>query len=111
MIYGFVRQSNGQIRVYSEPGHGTTMCMYFPRHHGAASDRDTAAEGVASIEAGYGETILVVDDEPTVRLLLVDVLQEAGYRVLEAGDGPGGKSCGRTPGSICCSLTSGYRVA
>ena len=90
MIYGFVRQSNGQIRVYSEPGHGTTMCLYFPRHHGAASDLETADAGMAGVENGYGETILVIDDEPTVRLLIVDVLQDAGYRVLEAMDGPGG---------------------
>jgi CheY-like chemotaxis protein len=90
MIYGFVHQSNGQIRVRSEPGNGTTMCLYFPRHLGAASDREAPEEGVESVEAGYGETILVVDDEPTVRLLMVDVLQEAGYRVLDAIDGPGG---------------------
>ncbi|MGA3001943.1 MAG: ATP-binding protein [Acetobacteraceae bacterium] len=90
MIYGFVRQSNGQIRVYSEPGHGTTMCLYFPRHHGAASNRETAEEGMVGVEPGYGETILIVDDEPTVRLLMMDVLQDAGYRVLEAVDGPGG---------------------
>jgi signal transduction histidine kinase/CheY-like chemotaxis protein len=90
MIYGFVRQSNGQIRVYSEPGHGTTMCLYFPRYHGAASDLETTEAGMAGVENGYGETILVVDDEPTVRLLIVDVLQDAGYRVLEAVDGPGG---------------------
>lgn len=90
MIYGFVRQSNGQVRVYSEPGHGTTMCLYFPRYHGTASDSEAAEEGTPGAENGYGETILVVDDEPTVRLLLVDVLQDAGYRVLEASDGPGG---------------------
>jgi signal transduction histidine kinase/DNA-binding response OmpR family regulator len=90
MIYGFVRQSNGQIRVYSEPGHGTTMCLYFPRHHGGASESETSGEAMADVENGYGETVLVIDDEPTVRLLVVDVLQDAGYRILEAGDGPSG---------------------
>ena len=90
MIYGFVRQSNGQIRVYSELGNGTTMCLYLPRHHGEASNAETIEEGVAGFEAGYGETVLVVDDEPAVRLLMVDVLQDAGYRVIEATDGPGG---------------------
>ena len=90
MIYGFVHQSNGQIRVHSEPGDGTTMCLYFPRHLGDASNREAAEEGIEGLEAGYGETILVVDDEPTVRLLIVDVLQDAGYRVLDAIDGPGG---------------------
>ena len=90
MIYGFVRQSNGQVRVYSELGRGTTMCLYFPRHHGEATNNDTAEEGMVGIETGYGETVLIVDDEPTVRLLMVDALQDAGYRVLEAADGPGG---------------------
>ena len=90
MIYGFVRQSNGQICVYSEPGHGTTMCLYLPRHLGEASTGEIAEEGTAGFETGYGETVLVIDDEPAARLLLVDVLRDAGYRVLEAEDGPGG---------------------
>jgi CheY-like chemotaxis protein len=89
MIYGFVRQSNGQIRVYSEPGHGTTMCLYLPRYLGEAGVNETIEDGPTGFETGYGETILIVDDEPTVRLLMVDVLQDAGYRVLEAADGSG----------------------
>jgi PAS domain S-box-containing protein len=90
MIYGFVRQSNGQIRVDSEPGQGTTMCLYLPRHHGDAAGAEAAETGAAGMECGFGETVLVVDDEPTVRLLMVDLLQDAGYRVLEAPDGPAG---------------------
>jgi signal transduction histidine kinase/DNA-binding response OmpR family regulator len=90
MIYGFVRQSNGQIRAYSELGRGTTMCLYFPRHHGEAVDRATADEAMNGVEGGAGETVLVIDDEPTIRLVLVDLLQDAGYQVLEAADGPGG---------------------
>jgi len=90
MIYGFVRQSNGQVRVYSELGHGTTMCLYFPRHQAEAPERAAGEDGMADLQTGYGETVLVVDDEPTVRLLMVDVLQDAGYRVLEAADGPSG---------------------
>jgi signal transduction histidine kinase/DNA-binding response OmpR family regulator len=90
MIYGFVRQSNGQIRVRSELGRGTTMCLYLPRHSGEATDSETAKEGMEGFETGFGETILVIDDEPTVRLLMVDALQDAGYRVLEAADGPSG---------------------
>jgi CheY-like chemotaxis protein len=89
MIYGFVRQSNGQIRVYSELGHGTTMCLYLPRHLGE-TPAGGAAEDAAGFEGGFGETVLVIDDEPTVRLLLVDLLQDAGYRMLEAGDGVAG---------------------
>ncbi len=89
MIYGFVRQSNGQIRVYSEVGQGTTMTLYLPRHHGDAAHDDAAHDGEAGLAAGYGETVLIIDDEPTVRLLVVDALQDSGYRVLEAEDGPG----------------------
>jgi CheY-like chemotaxis protein len=90
MIYGFVRQSNGQIRVYSELGHGTTMCLYLPRHHGETPAGDAAAADAAGFESGFGESVLVIDDEPTVRLLVVDLLQDAGYRMLEAGDGIAG---------------------
>ncbi|MEQ1820717.1 MAG: PAS domain S-box protein, partial [Terricaulis sp.] len=62
MVYGFARQSGGQVRIYSEVGSGTTMCLYFPRHHGEADERD---ETIASdeIEHGHGEVVLVVDDE------------------------------------------------
>ena len=90
MIYGFVRQSNGQIRVYSELGHGTTICLYLPRHHGDTADSETGENDMTEFESGYGETVLLIDDDPTVRLLLVDLLQDAGYRVLEAQDGPAG---------------------
>ena len=90
MIYGFMRQSNGQIRVYSELGKGTTMCLYIPRYHGKAPADETTAEDATGFEGGFGETVLVIDDEPTVRFLVVDLLQDAGYRVLEAGDGVAG---------------------
>ena len=83
MIYGFVRQSGGQLRIYSEEGQGTTMCLYLPRFIGEA-ETDTGANSHHAFDAGHGETVLVVDDEPTVRMLVVDLLQEAGYRVLEA---------------------------
>ena len=87
MIYGFVRQSGGQIRVYSEVGKGTTMCLYFPRHLGEA-DRDERPEAAPMAETGSGEVILVVDDEALVRTLIGEVLAEAGYRTIEAQDGP-----------------------
>ncbi len=89
MIYGFVRQSGGQLRIYSEEGQGTTMCLYLPRFVGEA-ETDTGPASLHAYDAGHGEAVLVVDDEPTVRMLVVDVLQEAGYRVLEAEDGPQG---------------------
>ena len=86
MIYGFVRQSGGQVRVYSEVGKGTTMCLYFPRFHGTVGETDFAGE--QAVERGFGETILIVDDDATVRMLVAEVLGEQRYRVLEAIDGP-----------------------
>jgi PAS domain S-box-containing protein len=89
MIHGFVRQSGGQVRIYSELGKGTTMCLYFPRFAGALDQVDLPGTASAP-DHGHGETVLVIDDEATVRMLMVEVLEEAGYAVLEAGDGPAG---------------------
>lgn len=89
MVYGFARQSGGQVRVYSEAGLGTTMCLYLPRHYEAeAVDEPPPSAGEAP-HAGAG-TVLVVDDEPTVRALVSDVLVELGYRILEAEEGATG---------------------
>ena len=86
MIYGFARQSNGQVRIYSELGQGTTMCIYLPRHVGRADVAEP--EDVAEIaRAGLGETVLIVDDEPTIRMLVTDVLSDFGYGAIEADDG------------------------
>ncbi|MBV9992129.1 MAG: PAS domain-containing protein [Alphaproteobacteria bacterium] len=86
MIYGFVRQSGGQVRIYSEVGKGTTMCLYFPRHMGEVEE--DAERPSELVERGFGETVLVVDDEPTVRMLIAEVLSESYYHILEAVDGP-----------------------
>jgi PAS domain S-box-containing protein len=86
MIYGFVRQSGGQVRVYSEVNKGTTMCLYFPRYAGSL-DETTPSDHLV-VEPGFGETVLVVDDESTVRMLIAEVLVESRYTVLEAKDGP-----------------------
>ena len=90
MVYGFARQSGGQVRIYSELGQGTTMCLYLPRH----ADNDSLAEEVeapTSMEAGGGgEVVLVIDDDPTIRMLVGEVLAESGYAVIEAPDGPAG---------------------
>jgi PAS domain S-box-containing protein len=88
MIYGFVRQSGGQVRIYSEVGAGTTMCLYLPRYVGEAADTASTAQIRPTDYGGHGETVLVVDDEPTVRMLILDVLEESGYTSLEAVDGP-----------------------
>ncbi len=88
MIYGFARQSGGQVRIYSEAGKGTTVSLYLPRS-AMVEDGDAAQGGTASIDlAGAGEVVLVVDDEPTVRMLVADVLEEFGYAWVEADDAP-----------------------
>jgi signal transduction histidine kinase len=90
MIYGFARQSGGQIRIYSEVGKGTTMCLYLPRHDDDPNFNDAANVPEASESLGDGEVVLVIDDEPSIRMLITDVLSDTGYSVLEASDGPAG---------------------
>jgi CheY-like chemotaxis protein len=87
MIHGFVRQSGGQVRIYTELGKGTTMCLYLPRFLGPMEEGH-APEEFHAPDLADGETVLVVDDEPIVRMLMVDVLREAGYVAVEASDGP-----------------------
>jgi signal transduction histidine kinase/ActR/RegA family two-component response regulator len=89
MIYGFAQQSGGQVRIYSEVGKGTTVCVYLPRHYGKVlADDEEKVEALPRSE--QGETVLVVDDEPTVRMLITDILEDLGYRALEAGDSASG---------------------
>ena len=90
MIYGFTQQSGGQARIYSEVGKGTTVKIYLPRHFGKATEETAAQESQQVPRAQEGETVLVVDDEPTVRMLISDTLAELGYRTVEAGDGASG---------------------
>jgi PAS domain S-box-containing protein len=89
MIYGFAHQSGGAVRIYSEPEQGTTVCIYLPRHWGEAEQEDRPAQAVA-VPRGQGETVLIVDDEPTVRMLVAEVLCDLGYNALEAEDGASG---------------------
>ena len=90
MVYGFARQSHGHVRIYSEVGQGTMVCIYLPRHFGEESAPLDDVHAVLPAPAVAGETVLVVDDEPTVRMLIVDALQELGYACAEAADGPAG---------------------
>jgi CheY-like chemotaxis protein len=90
MIYGFARQSGGQVRIYSELGQGTTMCLYFPRHTGETLPDEEVELPAAAAANGEGEVVLVIDDEPTIRMLIAEVLAESGYAVIEAPDGPAG---------------------
>jgi hypothetical protein len=90
MVYGFVRQSGGQVRIYSEVNLGTTMCLYLPRHYGKEADKPSALATRTAARPQADHTILVVDDEPSIRMLLTDALEEIGFSVLEAPDGPTG---------------------
>ena len=89
MIYGFARQSDGHATIDSRIGQGTTVRLYLPRHHG-----DGAAGHVSTVRAAEhavaGETVLVVEDEPVVRSVILEMLAEQGYRTLHAVDGPSG---------------------
>jgi len=90
MIYGFARQSGGQVRIYTEVGDGTTMCLYLPRHYGPAENGEVMPDLADAPRARQGETVLVVDDEPTVRMLVTEVLEDLGYTAIEAADGAAG---------------------
>ncbi len=89
MIYGFARQSGGQVRIYSEPGEGTTVCIYLPRHLGEAEAATVITDDAPTRKSGAG-TVLVVDDEATIRHLVDEVLEGAGYTVIGAADGASG---------------------
>jgi CheY-like chemotaxis protein len=86
MVYGFVRQTGGQAIITSAPGQGTSICLYLPRIFGAQENAETQTNIAAAERARGGETVLVVDDDPSIRMLLAEVLEELGYGVIEAED-------------------------
>ena len=87
MVYGFVRQSGGQAQISSEIGRGTMVCLYLPRHHSEDTEVEAAAERIELQHAQDGETVLVVDDEPAIRMLVTEVLGDLDYQAIEADDG------------------------
>lgn len=89
MVYGFARQSGGQVRIYSEEGQGTTVCVYLPRYLGDV-DGTEIDEAVPVVKIASGQTVLIVDDEATIRHLVDEVLDDAGYTVIGAADGAAG---------------------
>jgi len=93
MIYGFARQSGGHVRIQSEVGMGTTMSIYLPRYLADEDCREGTADaalvaGLENMAEARTGRVMVVDDEPTVRMLVAEVAQELGYSVMEAFDGP-----------------------
>ncbi|MGM3386837.1 response regulator [Stutzerimonas stutzeri] len=83
MVYGYIKQAKGYVQIDSEPGRGTCVSLFLPVHHGDVSSVTDERE---QTPRGTGETILVVEDEPVVRALVLEVLDDLGYRTLEAGD-------------------------
>ncbi|MCB5204963.1 PAS domain-containing protein [Neorhizobium sp. T786] len=87
MVYGFVKQSGGHIKLYSEPGSGTTVRIYLPR---SLEAEDIVMDSVGGQATGGTETILVVEDDEAVRDVTVNLLTELGYKVLKARDADSG---------------------
>lgn len=83
MVYGYIKQAKGYIHIESEPGAGTSVCLYLPIYKGDSTPLPVEPERALQ---GAGETILVVEDEPVVRALVVEVLNDLGYKTLEAGE-------------------------
>ena len=91
MVYGFARQSHGHVRIYSELGQGTMVCLYLPRHLGEADSEQTYDQSLAAqTQSAEGRRVLVIDDEVLVRMLVVDALEDMGIVAAEAGTGPEG---------------------
>jgi len=89
MIYGFARQSGGQVQILSELGKGTRICVYLPQHGGPAVPQDDTLTST-TVESSAGGTILLVDDEASIRHLIDEILDEIGYTVIGAADGAAG---------------------
>lgn len=90
MIYGFARQTGGQVEIQSREGEGTRVRVYLPRYAGEADSPGSNEPVGEAPRAKAGETVLVVDDEPTIRMLVSEVLHDLGYAAIEAADGPSG---------------------
>jgi PAS domain S-box-containing protein len=90
MVYGFARQSGGQVRIYSELGRGTTVCIYLPRDHQVPVNGPEESTQPKAGLRGDGEVVLVIDDEPSIRMVISEVLDAGGYAAIDVGDGPAG---------------------
>ena len=105
MIYGFVRQSRGQVEIESKVGQGTTVRVYLPRELAVLEPTAENPIEPADPEKSSGETVLVIDDEAAVRMMVVDRLQETGYQVLDAADGVSGHDILKSTGTIDLLIT------
>jgi CheY-like chemotaxis protein len=105
MVYGFAKQSGGQARIYSEVGAGTTVRIYLPRHRGKAEEATVEEKLPEPPKAAAGGTVLVVDDEPSVRMLVTEILEDLGYSSIEAGDSTSGLTVLRSDARIDLLIT------
>jgi PAS domain S-box-containing protein len=87
MIYGFAKQSGGQVQISSALGRGSTISLFLPRHFEQEKTAKDSTDFSLAPRAGAGETVLIVDDEPSVRMLVAEVLGELGYTAIESADG------------------------
>jgi CheY-like chemotaxis protein len=87
MVYGFVKQSGGHIKIGSEVGHGTAVRLYLPRDHAAEAQAVATTSAQVVVPIGGTETILVVEDNEQMRQMAVTALARRGYRVIEAANG------------------------
>jgi len=105
MAFGFVRQSLGQLHIRSRPGEGAAVSIYLPRHLGVVEPERADETPSPGVQGVAGETVMVIDDDETVRMLMVEVLREAGYSALEAADGPEGLRVMQSTGRIDLLVT------
>ncbi len=84
-VFGWIKQSGGNINIYSELGHGTTIKLYLPRAESPAVEKELEQESLAP---GGDETVLVVEDNPNVRKMVIRQLRDLGYKIVEANNGP-----------------------
>jgi PAS domain S-box-containing protein len=99
MVYGFIKQSRGHVKIHSQVGHGTSIELYLPAVVGAEAAATNAAPGLQS-DLGGRETILVVEDAAPVRRMAVNMLESLGYQVRQAEDGPWALEILKMPGTI-----------
>ena len=86
MIYGFAQQSGGQVRIHSQIGQGTTVRLYLPRHLGNDVQLLDEPPPASLKPSRQMATVLIVDDEPTVRMLIIEILEDLGLAWIEAAD-------------------------
>jgi PAS domain S-box-containing protein len=105
MIFGFIKQSGGYVRIHSEPGVGTTVRIHLPMHAGQAQHDGVEKKAASAVPAAARANILLVDDEAPLRMLLAEMLNDAGYTVIEAADGRAGLAILDSPQPIDLLIT------